>query len=323
MIRSFAFSEGKLVGENLDPDALRLVRADKGISLWIDLFQPTAEETRTILEEVFNFHPLAIEDCVQVSERPKIEDYEDYLFMVMHAVDFSRKEHYRTTECDFFLGREFLVTHHTAPLRGLDLVIERIQKNIGQTGRGPERTLHTLLDALVNNYKPVLAQLTEEIQTLEDRVFGGASSREMMQEFLELKKEVAHLRSIVHAQVEVVARLAGGEFKILRNPMLPYFRDVKDNLIRIEEAAAHFSDQLYLSLDVYLNKASNEMNQIIKVLTLLTALTTPTVLIGTWYGMNFKGMPELEHEHGYLISAALNLVSTVGLLVWLRFKKWL
>jgi magnesium transporter len=323
MIRSFAFADGRLAAENLEPEALKLVRADKGIMLWIDLFQPTPEETKLILEEVFNFHPLAIEDCVQVSELPKIEDYEDYLFLVMHAVDFEHGDHFRTTECDFFVGKDFLVTHHTSEIRSVSQVVDRVQKNIGGISRAPDRLLHAILDSLVDNYQPALNHVTQEVQNLEDKVFGGGSSRDVMSQFLSFKKEVAHLRSTVRAQVDVVARLANGEFKILRTQNLPYYRDVKDNLRRIEETAGTFADQLYLSLDVYLNKASNETNEIIKVLTLLTALTTPTILIGTWYGMNFHDMPELGNPHGYVISTIVNVVSTVFLLVWLRFKKWL
>ena len=109
MIRSYVFSEGKLIGEGVDTDALKIIRADKGLHIWVDLDQPTPQESKLILEEVFNFHPLAIEDCLAVSHLPKIEDYEDYLFLVMHAVDFSRKDKFVTSEVDFFMGKEFLV----------------------------------------------------------------------------------------------------------------------------------------------------------------------------------------------------------------------
>ena len=106
MIRSFIFSEGKLAGRDLELEALRIVRADKGLHLWVDLENPTDEEIRQVLEGVFGFHPLAIEDCVTPSSLPKIEDYEDYLFIVTHAVDFTRNEKFNTTELDLFLGKE-------------------------------------------------------------------------------------------------------------------------------------------------------------------------------------------------------------------------
>ena len=129
MIHSFVFSDGKLVGRDLELEALRLVRGDKGLILWVDLDNPTDEEIKTILEGVFQFHPLAIEDCVTPSSLPKIEDYEDYLFLVTHAVDFSRQDKFASTELDLFLGKEFLVTFHRTPLRSVTTLIERLAKN--------------------------------------------------------------------------------------------------------------------------------------------------------------------------------------------------
>ena len=136
MIRSFIFGDGKLAGSDLEREALRLVRADKGLLLWVDLDNPTEEEWKFVLESVFQFHPLAIEDCVAPSSLPKVEDYEDYLFIVTHAVDFTRTDKFNTTELDFFLGRDYLVTFHTKPLRGIATVIDRSLKGTIAGPRG-------------------------------------------------------------------------------------------------------------------------------------------------------------------------------------------
>lgn len=323
MIQSFVFNDGKLVGSNLDSDALRLVRADKGLLIWVNLFAPTAEESKAILENVFSFHPLAIEDCLSVSRYPKIEDYEDYLFLVMHAVAFNKEEQFRTTELDFFIGKSFLVTHHSEPLPTVSSTIERLQKNPNPLARNIDRLAHFLLDTMIDGYQPVLNDLTQEVRTLEDNVF-TSKTREptIIREFRERKKELSDLQQIVRPQRDVVNRMARGEFKVIRPVMLPYFRDLLGNLNRIDTSAATLSDQLYLTLDVFLNKASYETNEIIKILTLLTAITTPTVLIGTWYGMNLK-MPEYAQEYAYPIAIAANVLSTVGLLLWIRRKHWL
>ena len=135
MIRSFIFSDGKLVGQDVEREALRLVRADKGLLLWVDLDKPTDDETKFVLETVFQFHPLAIEDCVAPNSLPKVEDYEDYLFIVTHAVDFTRTDKFNSTELDLFLGRDYLVTFHTAPLRSVSLQMERLTKSAG-VGQG-------------------------------------------------------------------------------------------------------------------------------------------------------------------------------------------
>ncbi len=323
MIQSFVFNDGKLVASNLDSDALKLVRADKGLLIWVNLFSPTAEETKTILEDVFSFHPLAIEDCLSVSRYPKIEDYEDYLFLVMHAVAFNKEEHFRTTELDFFIGKSFLVTHHSEPLSMVTSTIERIQKNPVAITRGMDRLAHFLLDTMIDAYQPVLNDLTNEIRTLEDSVFIARHSEPtVIREFRERKKELSDLQQIVHPQRDVVNRMARGEFKLIRPVLLPYFRDLHGNLNRIDSTAATLSDQLYLTLDVFLNKASYETNEVIKILTLLTALTSPTLLIGTWYGMNLQ-MPEYRMPDAYLVAVIVDLVSTVGLVAWLRRKHWL
>jgi magnesium transporter len=323
MIQSFVFNDGKLVASNLDTDALRLVRADKGLLIWVNLFAPTAEESRAVLEDVFSFHPLAIEDCLSESRYPKIEDYEDYLFLVMHAVAFSKEDQFRTTELDFFIGKSFLVTHHTEPLATVTSTIERVQKNPVAITRGVDRLAHFLLDTMVDAYQPVLADLTKEVRAIEDDVF-ASSHREptVIKEFRERKRELSDLQQIVRPQRDVLNRIARGEFKIIRPVLLPYFRDLLGNLNSIDTAAATLNDQLYLTLDVYLNKASYDTNEVIKVLTLLTAITTPTVIIGTWYGMNFH-MPEYEQPHAYAFAGTANILLTVGLVVWLRFRHWL
>ena len=323
MIQSFVFNDGKLVASNLDSDALRLVRADKGLLIWVNLFAPTAEESTAILENVFSFHPLAIEDCLSVSRYPKIEDYEDYLFLVMHAVAFNKEEQFRTTELDFFLGKSFLVTHHSQPLATVTSTIERIQKNPASITRGMDRLAHFLLDTMVDAYQPVLNDLTTEIGSLEDTVFLSRDPEPtVIREFRERKKELSDLQQIVRPQRDVANRLARGEFKLIRPVLLPYFRDLLGNLNRIETAAATLHDQLYMTLDVFLNKASYETNEVVKVLTLFTAITTPTLLISTWYGMNFE-MPEYKMPHAYLVAVIVDIIATSGIVIWLRSKRWL
>jgi magnesium transporter len=169
----------------------------------------------------------------------------------------------------------------------------------------------------------VLNDLTTEIGTLEDAVFLTRDPEPtVIREFRERKKELSDLQQIVRPQRDVASRLARGEFKLIRPILLPYFRDLLGNLNRIETTAASLHDQLYMTLDVFLNKASYETNEVVKVLTLLTAVTTPTLLIGTWYGMNLK-MPEYQWDHAYTVAIGVVVVSTIGLLVWLRCKRWL
>ncbi|NCZ53953.1 MAG: hypothetical protein EBY81_08680, partial [Verrucomicrobia bacterium] len=138
VIESFVFSEGRLVSHNLELEALRLARADKGLILWIDLTAPTPEETKGVLESLFEFHPLAIEDCLTLSELPKIEDYEDYLYMIMHSVGLTAEKTLKISELNLFLGKEFLVTYHLEKIPGISLLQDRLIKGTAPQARGAD-----------------------------------------------------------------------------------------------------------------------------------------------------------------------------------------
>jgi magnesium transporter len=322
MIHSFVFNEGKLVGRDLELEALRLVGADKGLILWVDLDNPTDEETKAVLENVFQFHPLAIEDCLTPSSLPKIEDYETYLFIVTHAVDFSRTDKFASTELDFFLGKEYLVTFHRTPLKSVQTMIDRVVKATGVVARGPDRLAHSLLDLLVDNYQPCIIELGAELEEIEEIVLAKRSGEHFVNEILHVRTDFSRLRSIVRPQRDLIDRIARGDSKLIRPIMLPYFRDLRDNLARLEETAASYHERLLMAFDIYLNKAAFEANEGIKFLTAITALTSPAMLIGTWYGMNFEHMPELSSPHGYVYAMALTFLSTLLMVLYLKKKKW-
>jgi magnesium transporter len=271
-----------------------------------------------VLEGVFHFHPLAIEDCVTPSSLPKIEDYEDYLFMVTHAVDFTRTDKFATTELDLFLGKEFLVTFHRAPLRSVATAFERITKS---TARGPDRLAHTLLDHLVDNYQPVMDELRAELEELEESVLARDSAqKKLVNELLSVRGDFSRLRTIVRPQRDVIDRLARGDSKFIRPILLPYFRDLRDNLTRLEDTAVNYHERLMMAFDIYLNKAAFEANEGIKFLTAITAVTIPVMVVGTWFGMNFESMPELKA--GYPWAIGVTVITTSLMVVYLKRKKW-
>lgn len=304
---------------------------DTNLFLWVDLENPTESETKFILEDVFHFHPLSIEDCVAESPSPKVEEYlpkEDdmftpYLFIVIHGVDYSREDGvFATRELDFFLGKNFLVTYHNGPCRGVTLTEERAVKSTTHIARAPDRVAYHLLDATFDNYRPALEELSLEISQLEERALENPV-RETLNKILQLKKEVLHLRQIIGPQREVLARFASGEFKLIRAHMVPYYRDLYDALFHIADLAHGYTDSLTGILQVYLNMSSNQTGEVVKLLTMITVITTPLMMVGTWYGMNFHDMPELSWKHGYWLAAVLMLVSTGGTYWYFKRKKWL
>ena len=304
--------------------------SDTNLFLWVDLESPTPQETKYVLGEVFHFHPLSIEDCVAASPLPKVEEYSPregdrfapYLFMVIHAVDYSRKDGvFATSELNFFLGKNFLVTYHNGPLRSVT-VTEECAVKATIIARAPDRVAHTLLDSIVESYKPALDELSLEIAEIEQQALQHPTTQ-TLNKILQVKKEVLHLRQIMGPQREVLARFARGEFKLIRGHLVPYYRDVYDALFHISEMAQGYADTLTGILQVYLNISSNRTGEVVKLLTMITVITTPLMMVGTWYGMNFKNMPELDWRYGYSGALALTFLSTIATYCYFKKKKWL
>ncbi|MDF3058004.1 MAG: magnesium transporter [Rariglobus sp.] len=323
MITTLLYRDHKFQGQNPPLESLAALRIEPNVMLWVDLSDPTPAEIKAIFEELFAFHPLVIEDCVGDSPLPKLESYDDYLYFVMHAVDYSKTDKFTTTELDLILGKNFLVTFHRQPLKPVQAALDRCLRMPGVPVRGPDRFAHTLLDLMVDAYKPALEELRGEIEWIESAVLANVHSRELFPRVVALRKELAQLRQIVRPQREVASELAQGKARLIRATILPYLRDLAEDLAHIENQAVSWADQLILSFRVYLNKSSHEANQGIRVLTALTALTIPPLLIGGWFGMNFAHMTELDNRYSYPLAAILTLASIGAMAFFMRKRRWL
>jgi len=323
MITSLVYRDHKLFAQDPSLDELAILRAEPGVMIWIDLAQPSTEETTQVLEKLFCFHPLAIEDCVNDTPFPKLEAYDDYLYFVMHAVDTSEAPAFKTTELDLFLGKNFLVTFHHLPLSPVNAALERFLRTASDPVRGPDRFAHTILDNMVEAYKPPLEALRLEIDNVEEGVLREMSAEELFPKVVALRKQLSRLRQIVRPQREIAVELAQGKHPFIRTAIVPYLRDLGEELGRIETQTQVWAEQLILSFRIYINKSSHEANAGIRVLTAITALTFPSLLIGGWYGMNFQHMPELGLFHGYPLAFALMLAGTYATYLFMRRKKWL
>lgn len=326
MIRSFIFKSGKLMSQDVPADVLRLFLFEDDVHIWVDVEAPTGDETSAILERTFDFHPLAIEDCVTVSERPKVDEYENYLFLVIHAVDYTEHE-FKTTEVNFFLGRNFLVTYHRAPLRSVAMAIDRVQKNSAAVARAPDRLAYTLLDFLFENYQPALDDLAQDVARLEQNMLAN-QAESFLERVIGLKTEIQNLRQIVGPQREVIKRLAHGEFRIVRAHLLPYYRDLLDRLVRISDVAENYRESLNSMLQLHLNLQQMQVNHVIKVLTVLATLATPLLLITSFYGMNLNHFPPCDATswhwvRGYMWVFGVSGAVTLGIYLFLRRKKWI
>jgi magnesium transporter len=323
MITTLLYRDHKLHAHNPPVETLAALRTEPNVMLWVDLSDPTPEETKAVFEDLFAFHPLVIEDCVGDSPLPKLETYDEYLYFVMHAVDYSKTDKFTTTELDLILGKNFLVTFHRQPLKPVQAALDRSLRTPTNPVRGPDRFAHTLLDFMVDAYKPALDELRGEIEWIESAVLANVASRELFPRVVALRKELAQLRQIVRPQREVAAELSQGNNRLIRATIVPYLRDLAEDLAHIENQAISWADQLILSFRVYLNKSSHEANEGIRVLTALTALTIPPLLIGGWFGMNFEHMTELESRYSYPLAALATLGLIGAMAFFMRKRRWL
>ncbi len=294
----------------------------EGSVLWVDMCKPTDEESYVLTHD-FKFHPLAIEDVISEKSRTKIDDYGRYLFLVFNIVDYiGREEGLKISELDLFLSHNVLVTVHYDEHRLFDYLYSRAQRGDRLIDRGADYLLHSVIDSVVDNYNTTLDIFEYESDQIEEEVL-GSFDEDTLKSIFTLGRDIVELKRIVRPQRDVVSRLSREEFKLVSPDLKAYFADVNDHLVRVFELADSHRELVNSSLQVYYSSVSTKTNDIIKVLTLLTALfIPPTFLVGLW-GMNFKYMPELNHPHGYMIAIGAMLVIMVGMILFFKKKKWL
>jgi magnesium transporter len=284
--------------------------------------KPTDEESYVLTHD-FKFHPLAIEDVISEKSQTKIDDYERYLFLVFNLVDYiGREEGLKISELDFFLSKNALVTVHYDEHRIFDYLYSRMQRGDQVISHGSDYVFHAVIDALVDNYNATMDIFEYESDQIEEDVLGDFD-QDTLKSIFTLGRDIVELKRIVRPQREVVYRLSRQRFDLVSENLTAYFSDIHDHLVRINETADAHREIVNSSLQVYYSKVSTKTNEIIKVLTLLTALfIPPTFLVGLW-GMNFRFMPELSHPYGYFVALGLMLCIMVGMLIFFKKKDWL
>lgn len=293
-----------------------------GEILWLDLDEPTPEEAE-ILSRLFGFHPLAIEDCWHEPQAPKADDYDDYVFMVVHGVRYdAATEDFITHELNVFLGTNYLVTFHLFHSRSIESTQDLIRRSPAVMAKGSDFVLHCILDRLVDNYLPKLEIIEDKIEELENAVFEKPEP-ELLNRIFTLRHSVIHLKRVAGHEREVLVRLSRGELPHVGERMQFYFRDIYDHMLRIVETADNHRETLNIILELYLSQVSNQLNDTMRVLTVLTAVILPLTVITGVYGMNFANMPELQWRYGYFTVIAMMVLVTGSMLFYFRRKKWL
>ena len=291
-------------------------------TLWVDLKAP-ADAERRLLSEVFGFHPLSVEDAVSALQFPKIETYPGYLYVVLHGID-AEPQHtqFATRDVDFFLGRNYLVTVHDGDSRSINAIREVCNRHEHVLKEGPIALMHRIVDRMIDNYRPVFEEIEARLGRLEEEAFAG--HERLSPRVMRLKRDVSSMRRVLVPQRDAIGRLARREFPVISDEMTYRFRDVYDHVVRLSDEAILFQDRITGIFEVNLSSVSNRLNQVMKLLTVMSTIFLPlTVLTGMW-GMNitiphFPGGPDVQFWWIF----GLMIVICLAMLVFFRRNKWL
>ena len=289
-------------------------------TMWVDLSAPTEDELK-VLSEVFHFHPLSVEDARSALQYPKIESYDKYLYLVLHGIDVKTSQQFATRDVDFFVGPNYLVTVHDGTSRSIEGLRNICDKHARVLAEGPVGLLHRIVDSMVDNYQPVVEKLEDRIGQLEELAIQGEPN--LVRRAVRLRRDLGEMRRVLVLQRDAIGRLARREFAMISDEMAYRFRDVYDHVVRRAEESILFQDRVGGIVEVNLAAVSNRLNQVMKVLTVMSTLFLPmTVLTGMW-GMNIPlpHFPGGEAAQFWWITGIIAAMAA-GMLFVFRRKGW-
>jgi magnesium transporter len=318
-------ADGGLRRDLLPAELLSLVRSERSSAVWVDI-DSTNRHQLAVLEKVFRFHPLAIEDVLSPGSRPKLEAYDGYLFIVIRGIRFDEATNdpydLRTFNLYFFLGPNYLVTVHAEPSRSIAAVAEQVWRSPDLLDRGPARLMHAIMDQVVDHYFPIIEQADEFIDGLEHRVF-ERFDQSAIHDVFAVKRVLLSLRRHLSPQREVFNILTNRPSALLSPDVQVYFRDVYDHALRITETIDTQRELLGSTMDAYLSQVSNRLGAVTKGLSVIATLSIPFVVISGMYGMNFERIPLARYPYGFWVLLGVQLGVGALLIAILRWRRWL
>jgi magnesium transporter len=297
---------------------------DKNLPIWIEL-ESQCDEGEYLMREVLDVHPLTIEDIWQKNTSPKLEDYRNYLYVIVHGARAVKRGQIDLIELDVLIGKTFVITHDPTGETTKD-VVDELERDPSLLCKGPAWLAHAILDNAVDRYLPIVDQLDEDLERLEMEALlraGTAKGPPVLRKILRYRRLLQDLRRMSIHQREILLRLARGEFDEIPREVVPFFRDVFDHFVRINDLLEGYRDSITSSLEAYLSVQNNRMSEVMKTLTLISTVMLPLTFVAGIYGMNFEHMPELHWLGGYPFALGLMAVIAGGILLWFRHKGWL
>jgi len=272
----------------------------------------------------YGLHPLVLEDIVHTAQRPKIDEYDTYLFVVIKMLYYDKDEQITLEQVSLVLGKNYVLSFQEAEGDVFNSIRNRIRHNKGRIrGLKSDYLMYALIDAVVDNYFSIIETLGNKIEDLETELFAGDVREDINIEIQQLKREILKVRRAIFPLREIINRIQKGEHPLVNKRTITYYRDVYDHLIQVSENIDIYREMVWSLMDMYMTTISNRMNEVMKVLTIIATIFIPLTFIAGIYGMNFEYMPELKYRYGYVILWAIMIALFVGLVLYFKRKKWL
>lgn len=307
--------------EFADPDQISEFCLRELAVIWADVTDPQDQDFDDLARE-FGFHPLAIEDCRHPHQRPKIDEYSGYYFIVVYEAEMNDECQLELRELNIFLGSNYIVTVHSQPIRAIEIAQKRWRNWTDLAERRTGLITYLLIDPIVDDYLSLLDRLSDRLEDLEEQIFDDFRP-EALEEIFRVKKQLLFMRRAVSPVREVFNTLLKRDQPIFSRETMVYFQDVYDHLIRVVEAIDMLREIVASTMDAYLSVSGNRLNKVMKQLTSISAILMSITLVSSIYGMNFRFMPELGMRFGY--TGALSAMLIIGLALYFYFRKinWL
>ncbi|MEP5253742.1 magnesium/cobalt transporter CorA [Winogradskyella rapida] len=323
-IESFDYTKDALAEKTLTDIEEAQSFKDSASVTWINIDGLNAIDEIENIGKQYDLHPLVLEDIVNTTQRPKIDEYDDYLFIVLKMLYYDQDEKIVIEQVSFILGKNYVLSFQEAEGDVFDNVRDRLRLGNGRIrGLQSDYLLYALIDAVVDHYFSIIETLGNKIEDLETDLFAGNSRENINIEVQQLKREILKVRRAIFPLREIINRVEKGEHELIFQRTLTYYRDIYDHLIQVSENIDIYREMIWSLMDMYMTTISNKMNEVMKVLTIMSSIFIPLTFLAGIYGMNFTYIPELQYRNGYFILLGVMLVIFIALLIYFKRKKWL
>lgn len=327
MIRSLYFLNGGQVEFDIAPETYASALQKEAGLLWVDFQGEPNETSEPILINTFQFHPLAVDDALRETHIPKVDDWETFIYVALHAVTFDQKtQQLDTVELDVFLGKNYIVTHHDIPIPALDRIWSNFHRDERYQKMGSDHVLYRITDELVVDYMHTIEAIDDELEQIEDRMFLNPNQAALAHTFA-VKRSLLRLRRILSPLREVMNKLGRDDYEVIDRKDQVYFRDVYDHLVRLHDITESLRDLVAGAQDTYLSVINNRMNDVMKTLTVITTLFMPISFISGFFGMNFfqpaVDLVEWTAYLPFLFTLVIMIITPLAMLMWIKRKGWM